>query len=116
MSIVSVQLNSVLQKAVGHTQERPRINAALVRISMVSKVHGQIPPLKGDLVNVMYYSNDIARRSYFLQKKSKNAGMLNALAKKNHGNLIKKHFKEEIKKKKVILSMVRKKRTALSDL
>ena len=38
--MVSSQLNSFWGKAVGHTQEIPRINATLVRKSAVSKVHG----------------------------------------------------------------------------
>ena len=77
-SMMSAQLNSFWGKAVGHTQERPRINPTLVRKSAVIKVHGQKPQLKRDLANLMSHSEDTARRSYFLQKKSKNAGSTSA--------------------------------------
>ena len=39
-SMVLAQLNSFWGKVVGNTKERPRINATLVRKSVVSKVHG----------------------------------------------------------------------------
>ena len=124
--MISTQLNSFWGKAVGHTQERPRINPTLVRKSAVSKVHGQKPQLKGDLANLMSHSGDTARRFYFLQEKSKNAGSTSVAlwttlreevpAEKNHENLIRELFSEEIKKKKITLAVVREKRTALSGL
>ena len=77
-SMVSAQLNSFWGKAVGHTQERPRINATLVRKSAVSKVHDQEPQLKRDLVNVTCHSEDTARSSYFLREKSKIEGSTSA--------------------------------------
>ena len=107
-SMVSAQLNSSWEKAVGHTQERPRINATLVRKSAVSKVHSQKPHSKGDLANLMCHSEDTARRSYFLHEKWKNPGSMGAAlrtilreeapAKKNQELLIREYFWEEIKK------------------
>ena len=82
--------------------------------------------MKGRLANLMYHSEDTARRSYFLQEKSKNSGSTSAAlrtilreeapAKKSDENLIWKHFSEEMKKKKVTLAVIREKKTALSDL
>ena len=125
-SMVSAQLNSSWRKAVGHTQERPQINATLVRKLAVSKVHSQKSQLKGDLANLMCHSEDTAHRSYFLQEKSKNASSKSAAlrtilceeapAEKSHELLIREYFSEETKKKKITLAVVPEKRTALSDL
>ena len=62
-SMVSVQLNSFWGKAVGHTKERPRISATLVRKSVVSKVRTQKLELGKDLTNLMCHSEDTAKRS-----------------------------------------------------
>ena len=60
-SMVSAQLNSSWRKAVDHTQERPQINATLVRKLAVSKVHSQKSQLKGDLANLMCHSEDTGK-------------------------------------------------------
>ena len=68
-SMVSVQLNSIWVKAVGHTKERPRISAILVRKPVVSKVRTQKLELEKDLADLMCHSGDTAKRSYFFQVK-----------------------------------------------
>ena len=73
-SMVSTQLNSFWEKAVGHTKERPRISATLVRKSVVSKVRTQKPELGKDLANLNCHSEDTAKRSYFFQEKNKKVG------------------------------------------
>ena len=75
-SMVSAQLNSFWSKAVGHKQDRPRINATLVRESVVSKVHKQEPGLKRDLANLLCHSETTAGRTYFLQEKTKKVGSI----------------------------------------
>ena len=71
-SMVSTQLNSFWGKVVGHTKERPRISATLVRKSVVSKVRTQKRELGKDLTDLMCHSEDTAKRSYFFQEKKKN--------------------------------------------
>ena len=72
--MVSAQLNSFWGKGVSHTKERPRINATLVRKSVVSKVRTQKPKLRKDLAYLMCHSQDTAKRSYFFREKNKEAG------------------------------------------
>ena len=62
-SMVSVQLNSFWGKGVGHTKERPRITATLVRKSVVSKVRTQKLELGKYLADLMCHSEDTAKRS-----------------------------------------------------
>ena len=76
--MVTGQLNSFWDKAVGHTIDRPRISATLVRKSAVSKVHEFREIMKDDLANLMYHSEDTAKKIYFLQEKSKKAGETSA--------------------------------------
>ena len=73
-SMVSANLNSFLEKAVGHTKERPRISATLVRKSVVSKVRIEKPELGKDLTDLMCHSEDTAKRSYFSQEKKQKSG------------------------------------------
>lgn len=77
--MVTAQLNSFWGKAIGHTKERPRISATLVRKSAVSKVHECEPDLKRDLANLMCHSEATAQKTYFLQEKTKKAGKTSAL-------------------------------------
>ena len=77
-SMVLAQLNSFWGKAVGHTKERPRINATLVRKSVVSKVRTQKLELGKDLADLMCRSEDTAKRSYFFQEKTKRRGSTSA--------------------------------------
>ena len=125
-SMVSAQLNSFWGKAVGHKQDRPRINATLVRKSVVSKVHKQEPGLKRDLANLMCHSETTAGRTYFLQEKTKKVGststaVRNILREEEHEeakkeDLIRKIFSEEIERKKITLAIVREKRNGNKEL
>ena len=75
--MVLAQLNSFWGKAVGHTKERPRISATLVRKSVSSKVRTQKPELGKDLADLCH-SEDTAKRSYFFQEKTKKRGSTSA--------------------------------------
>ena len=51
--MVTGQINSVWGKAVGHTEDRPRISATMIRKTAVTKTHNERPELKKDLANLM---------------------------------------------------------------
>jgi len=71
--MVTAQLNSFWNKAVGKTEARNRFNATLVRKSCVTKVHNSNPNLKNNLANLVCHSVKTASKTYYLQEKSKNA-------------------------------------------
>ena len=76
--MISAQLNSFWGKAFGHTKERSRISATLVRKSVVRKIRTQKLELGKDLVNLMCHSEDTAKRSNFFQEKNKKAASTSA--------------------------------------
>lgn len=122
-SMVTAQLNSFWGKAVGHTQERPRVSAALVRKSAVSKVHEHHKDKCKDLANLMCHSEETAKRVYYLQEKSKRAVETSSTLRsvlrepdssENLRDSILKHFGEDIEKRKITLAIVKEKKNACS--
>ena len=120
--MVSVQLNSFWGKAVGHTKERPRISATLVRKSFVSKVRSQKLELGKDLAGLMCHSEDTAKRSYFFQEKNKKAGSTSATLRSvlledgkatsdvdKEKDVVRRCFKDDIERKKITIAIVREK-------
>ena len=120
--MVSVQLNSFWGKVVGHTKERPRISATLVRKSVVSKVHTQKLELGKDLAGLMCHSEDTAKRSYFFQEKNKKAGTTSATLRSvlledgkatsdvdKEKDVVRRYFKDDIERKKITIAIVREK-------
>ena len=118
-SMVAGQINSFWGKAVGHTQDRPRVNANLVRKSAVSKVHQTRQDMRKDLANLMCHSEETAKRIYFLQEKNKKSGETSAALRsilrqpdpeEDLHEMILKHFAEEINSGKITLTIVREKK------
>ena len=124
-SMVSVQLNSFWGKAVGHTKERSRISATLVRKSVVSKVRTQKLELGKGLAGLMCHSEDTAKRSYFFQeKKNKKAGSTSATLRSilledgkatsdvdKEKDVVRRCLKDDIERKKITIAIVREKNT-----
>jgi len=115
-SMVTAQLNSFWNRAVGKTEQRSRFNATLVRKSCVTKVHSTNPELKNDLANLMCHSIKTASKTYYLQEKSKNASQtssqLRSLLRQPEtvDCAIEEHFKQEIENKKITLTLVKAKK------
>ncbi|XP_057304499.1 uncharacterized protein LOC130641636 [Hydractinia symbiolongicarpus] len=121
-SMATGQLNSFWNKAVGRSLLRPRLNATLVRKTCVTKTHSLRPELEQQLANLMCHSKATARRSYFLQEKSKNAAEtsreLRSVLRQTGNNVdvsledaIKVHFAKEISDGKITLTVVKEKST-----
>jgi len=118
--MVTSQLNSFWGKAVGHTDERPRFNATLVRKSAVTKVHNLKPELKKDLALLMCHSEQTAKKSYYLQEKTKNACRTSTTLRtllrtsevptENCNDKIRQIFHDCIEKGKITLTIVRERR------
>jgi len=125
--MVTTQLNSFWGKAVGHTEDRPRFNATMVRKYAVTKVHNQKPEMKKNLALLMCHSDQTAVKSYYLQEKTKNAcktstNLRDLLRTDEPSDDLPKSqaeidenifqvFKGEIEKGKITMSIVREKKT-----
>ena len=117
-SMVTAQINSFWGKAVGHSLDRPRINATLVRKSAVSKVHELRKDQKSNLADLMCHSESTAKKSYFIKEKTQKAGETSALLRsvirqadpvEHLEAAIDKHFAEEISNGKISLAIVKEK-------
>ena len=126
-SMVSAQINSFWNKAVGRTEKRPRVNATLIRKSCVTKTHNLNPDMEKDLANLMCHSTNTAKKSYFLEEKSKNAAKtslrLQSILRQPDINceescetVIYQNFREEIENEKITLTLVRAKKESLPEL
>ena len=74
-SLIGDQFDAFFKRATTHSlieRKERKLTATLVRKSFVSKVHSTHPEMKKDLSNMMNHSEDTAKRSYFLEEKSKN--------------------------------------------
>ena len=120
-SMVSAQINSFWSKSVSRKENRHRMNATMVRKSCVTKANEAKPNMAQDLANLMCHSKETAKRSYYLQEKSKNTArtsrQLHQLLRKNNTQTkekileeIQKYFSEEISKGKVILTIIKGKK------
>ena len=69
-SRVTEQFNSMWKKAVGVTENRPRMNGGLVRKSFTTLVHENHPELRKDLAVTLNHSEATARRSYWIAEKT----------------------------------------------
>ena len=70
-SMISAQLNSFWQKAMG--KEQDRICAASFRKAAVSEVHENHENLKNDLADLMGHHQKTAEKFYLIRQKNKNA-------------------------------------------
>ena len=120
-NMVTGQLNSFWGKSVGHTEDRPRISATIVRKSAVTKVHNARPEMKKDLANLMCHSESTAKRTYYLQNKSKMASQTSSSLcevlredEQHEGDtmnsIITNCLEKEIRDKKITLTMVKEKK------
>ena len=109
---VTGQINSFWGKAVGHTEDRPRISATMIRKTAVTKTHEVRLEIKKDLTNLMCHSEVTARKTYFLQEKAKNVSetsrvlhnLLKSDAKYDSANQkIWQCFQEDIENRKITM-------------
>ena len=123
--MVTGQINSFWGKAVGHTEDRPRISATMIRKTAVTKTHNERPELKEDLANLMCHSEVTVRKTYFLQEKAKNVSetstalhnLLRSDAKYDSVNQkIRQCFQEDIENRKITMKIVRDKKQLIPEL
>lgn len=65
LSVVTAQLNSFRGRAVGHTRDRPRVSATLVRKSAVKNVHELCLDWTKALENLMCHCESTAGKTNF---------------------------------------------------
>ena len=89
---------------------------------VVSKVRTQKLELGKDLADLMYHSEDTAKRSYFFQEKNKKAGSTSATLRSvlledgkatsdvdKEKDVVRRCFKDDIERKKITIAIVREK-------
>lgn len=120
--MATAQLNSFWNKAIGNTLFRLRLSATLVRKSCVTKAHNLQPDMEQDLANLMCHLKSTAKRSYFLQEKSKNAAKTSNTLRsvlrqslevendKSEDEVLSEYFRPEMEDGKITLTLVREKK------